>query len=151
MHSTSGKSSRSNWFPLLVIKNFFSTIHVNSGRELLGAWKTLDALICQLTYLTSIQTYIMHGGGSRGSFLIINEADEQNSSIYHPKLKKYPIKPRNFDLDEKILEIFNNIYAHEEIQLDSQWVTCRPIPKVNAWFEKTWTQYQDREIFNKEN
>ncbi len=133
------------------LKNFFSTIHVNSGRELLGAWKTLDALICQLTYLTSIQTYIMHGGGSRGSFLIINEADEQNSSIYQPKLKKYPIKPRNFDLDEKILEIFNNSYAHEEIQLDSQWVTCRPIPKVNAWFEKTWTQYQDREIFNKEN
>ncbi len=133
------------------LNNFFSKIHANTGRELLGAWKTLDALICQLTYLTSIQIYITHGGGSRGSFLIINEVDEQNNSIYNLKLEKYQIKPRNFDLDEKILEIYNNSYAHEEIQLDSHWVTCRPIPKVNPWFEKTWAQYQDREIFNKEN
>lgn len=132
------------------LNNFFSKIHVNTGRELLGAWKTLDALICQLTYLTSIQTYIVHGGGSRGSFLIINKGDEQNTSIYHPKLEKYPIKPRNFDLDEKISEIFNNNYAHGEIKLDTQWVTCRPIPKVNPWFEKIWAQYQDRKIFNKE-
>ncbi|QEE17485.1 FAD-binding protein [Promethearchaeum syntrophicum] len=131
------------------LNRFFSKIHVNSGRELLGALKTLDALICQITYLMSIQTYIMHEGGSRGSFLIINKGDDQNASIYHPKLKKYPIKPRNFNLDDKILEIFNSRNVYGELKLETQWVKCRPIPKVNVWFEKIWAQYQDRKIFNK--
>ena len=132
------------------LNKFFSIIHISSGRELLGAWKTLDALICQLTYLTSIQTFIVHGGGSRGSFLIISEGDEQNTSIFSPKLNKYPIKPRNLALDEKISEIFNNRYTYGELKLNTQWVKCRPIPKVNTWFENVWARYQNRKIFNKE-
>ena len=133
------------------LNNFFNTIHVNSGRELIEAWKTFDALLCQLTFLTHFQTYIVHNGGSRGSFLIINKGDEQKTAISHPKLKKFPIKQRNYDLDDNILEIFNSSSTIGELNLNTQWVTCRPIPKVNPWFEKIWAQYQNRKIFNKKN
>ncbi|MHA1857752.1 MAG: FAD-binding protein [Promethearchaeota archaeon] len=129
------------------LKNFFSTKHVNNGLELLDAWKTYDALINQLTYLTSFQNYIAHGGGSRGSFLIINNDNNQNHFILSPNLKNYPILQHNAQLDNEILEILKINDSKEELKFKTQWVKCRPIPKVNSWFERTWAQFQNREIF----
>jgi succinate dehydrogenase/fumarate reductase flavoprotein subunit len=135
---------------------YIKKVTINEGKDLAKAWKVYDSLVCQLTYLTSILEYINNNGGSRGGFMIVTYPNDTESIITHPNLKNFPLKPRNHELDAKILEIRKDQdVSQNQIDFDMKfslkWTDRRPIPEEKGWFETIWKQFDQKEIFNKSN
>ncbi|MHA1675493.1 MAG: FAD-binding protein [Promethearchaeota archaeon] len=136
------------------IKGFFSTMVLRSGNQVIEMWKTYDALITQLTYLTTYRDYLIRGGGSRGSFAVISKAhdneentEKNNSFIPHPKLEQYRIKKNNSDLNEKIQEISLMESDSNDWIFSIDWIDRRPIPETQGWFETVWKKFDEKSIF----
>ncbi|MHA1744393.1 MAG: oxidoreductase, partial [Promethearchaeota archaeon] len=141
------------------IKEFFPTMVLRSGNQVIDMWKTYDALVTQLTFLTAYQDYLIQGGGSRGSFAVISRAhddegkgeeekEEKNDTfIPHPKLEQYRIKNNNPDLNEKIQEITLMESESDEWIFSIDWADRRPIPETQGWFETVWKKFDEKSIF----
>ncbi len=144
------------------IKEFFSTLVIQSGNQAIEMWKTYDALVTQLTFLTAYRDYLIQGGGSRGSFAVIStekdgksEAEEKvedkkDSFVPHPKLEMYRIKKNNPVLNEKIQEICLKDSQSNELNdwiFSIEWIDRRPIPDTQGWFETVWKKFDEKSIF----
>lgn len=138
------------------LKDFKKNVVIHSIEDVQKAWHYYDCLITQLAYLNSILAYIDGGGGSRGSYIII-ESNHQNANRFlldNPSLKNIPIKVNNKKFEDKILEITkfqptlnNNSPNDFQIEFMIQWIDRRPIPDEKGWFENVWKQYENREIY----
>ncbi|MHA1744452.1 MAG: hypothetical protein ACTSWW_00540, partial [Promethearchaeota archaeon] len=129
------------------IREFFSTSTIQSGSQLISMWKTYDALITQLTYLTAYQNYLESGGGSRGSFVVISEEESDVVFIPHPKLAHYRIKENNPELNGKIQEIRLTDSNPNDWTFVIEWVERRPLPVSQGWFETVWKKFNEKSIF----
>ena len=96
-------------------------------------------LISQIWYLYAIENYILNGGGSRGSFLIVGEQGKQP----HKDLGNYSIIPENKEL-RKVIQV---IYTNQEGTLASRYDECRKVPTQNFWFEKVWAEFRDKKFY----
>ncbi|HBR33113.1 MAG TPA: oxidoreductase, partial [Firmicutes bacterium] len=78
------------------------------------------------------------GGGSRGSYLVIEAEGEQIEGLDH----QWRLRPELPILNQYTLEYGLDGEAHR-----TRWVPVRPIPEDNFWFEKVWQMYRDQEIY----
>lgn len=112
---------------------------IKSKSELLKIFQNENLCLAHIAYLESIREYLEKGGGSRGSYLVM----DPNGEIIYDKLSSYwKFKPENPDLRDKILTI-----KFENDQFSTEWVPVRPIPEDNFWYENVWRDYREKKIF----
>ncbi len=90
-------------------------------------------MIAQIWYLFAIHAYLKRGGGSRGSFLVI---DRDHPHSFSP-LNGYTIKEENTDLRSFIQVISTD----ENGELTEYMESCRPVPSETFWFERVWKEF----------
>jgi succinate dehydrogenase/fumarate reductase flavoprotein subunit len=128
-----------------------SSISFNGGGDLIQFCKIYDALLTQLAFYASYIEYITKNGGSRGSFIVIDN-DANESILGHPKLEKFKFKPKNVALTEKILEMWLNLNGEFDFMKPNfdfcfEWTQRRSLPEIKPWFENVWKSYEKRDYF----
>ncbi|TFH30834.1 MAG: oxidoreductase [Promethearchaeota archaeon] len=129
------------------IQEFFSIIVIQSGNQVIPMWKAYDALITQFTFLTAYRDYLMHGGGSRGSFAVISHEETTDSFIPHSKLKQFRIRKNNPELNTKIQEICLRESESNNWLFSIDWIDRRPLSVSQGWFEAVWKRFDEKTIF----
>ncbi|PLR76762.1 oxidoreductase [Bacillus sp. V3-13] len=120
-------------------QQYDENLEIRSREEVLGSIQNKMLLVTQIAYLSSIKKYLEEGGGSRGSYIVLDPEGEQ----IHPKLdENWKIKNENSFLRDKIIETSFTSSEHFESRL----VHVRPIPEDDEWFENVWNQYLQGEI-----
>lgn len=108
--------------------------------ELLAYFQNRQLCLAQLAVLKSIDSYLEAGGGSRGSYLVLDEAGESVSEKLPPQWR---FRPERMELRGQILE-----FGYREGAYWTEWTPVRPIPEEDGWFETVWRDYQDGKIFD---
>ena len=107
-------------------KNYWDTVRLSNISELPAALLNRDLLIAQYVYLNAMLDYINRSGGSRGSYLIIRN-DENNAH-------------NDIDMSDMVQEI--GLHCDEmDIDVKIIWRKRRPIPDAPRWFENVWSDY----------
>ncbi|WP_342433249.1 FAD-binding protein [Neobacillus sp. FSL H8-0543] len=118
---------------------FDENLEICSRNEVLGSIQNKMLLATQIAYLSSIKKYLQEGGGSRGSYIVLDPEGEQ----IHPKLDgNWKIKHENSSHRDKIIETSLTSSG----QFESSMEPVRPIPEDDEWFENVWNQYLQGEI-----
>lgn len=91
-------------------------------------------LVAQQWYLFAIRRYLENGGGSRGSYLVVDTSGE----TAHAALTEYRIKPEKVDL-RHVLQV---IAIGKDGELQERLDACRPVPTDSFWFERVWSDYR---------
>lgn len=97
-------------------------------------------VLAQIWYLYAIEMYLTHGGGSRGSFLVIGKEGQ----IPHPLLDDYRIVGENEKLRLSMQVIFSDCNG----QLKERWDACRNVPTEAFWFERVWQEFTKKTYLN---
>jgi succinate dehydrogenase/fumarate reductase flavoprotein subunit len=110
-------------------------------RELGEAFRNLDLAIAHAAFLESIAEYLVRGGRSRGSYLVV---DPTPGSSPDGLLETRPVSlnPPGAFVDDHILEIT----LGEGLRPMTSWAPVRPIPSPDTWFETVWQAYRDDEV-----
>lgn len=109
--------------------------------ELPRAWETRGLALTHAAFLASIDAYITNGGGSRGSYLVVDEHASSDAGVVDSaegELMRYK-KERIHDRSERIVVSGSNL----EVSVEQ----VRPIPKDKSWFESTWAEWRDSKTF----
>jgi len=122
---------------------------INSGKvslknreEIVKYFQNRQLCLTQLAVLKSIDAYLSRGGGSRGSYLVLNEKGEQLLIELGGKWKSRPElkKLRKFTLEYQFI---NGMHQ-------TNWVPVREIPEDIFWFEDVWKSFLEKDIYWKE-
>ncbi|MBM3334670.1 FAD-binding protein [Candidatus Sumerlaeota bacterium] len=99
--------------------------------------------LTHIAYLRAIEVYLDRGGGSRGSYMVI---DRERGREAHPLLgSQFCLIPENKSLRSEILEVR---YLGDG-EFDVYPVPVRSIPQAQYWFENTWGEYRSGGIFDR--
>ncbi len=93
----------------------------------------------QIWYLFAVKSYIEDGGGSRGSYLVI---DDEHPDSYSP-LNGYRIQGE----DEKLRSRVQVILRDQSGELSQRLDPCREVPAESFWFERVWRDFLDGRTF----
>jgi len=110
---------------------------VSSASELPSAFRALDLCLTHVVYLESLREYLARGGGSRGSFLVL----DRRGQAVHDRLGdswRFIMADRMPPEASRILEIRLEDGGH----VRTEWVDPRPIPRAEGWFETVWDDYR---------
>jgi succinate dehydrogenase/fumarate reductase flavoprotein subunit len=128
------------------------------------------ALICrqnaltQWVYLEALRDYLEKGGGSRGSFLVVDKAQADHgpgapgqSGGWTEPCTGLHVKKENKKLRSKIqiIRLTGSPESHGPEKSEAPGVSvryeeCRWIPSETFWFEDMWKKYTNKEIFKEE-
>jgi succinate dehydrogenase/fumarate reductase flavoprotein subunit len=121
----------------------------NEGLRLAGAPQFLEAIsaeqmcLAHAGYLRAIEAYLERGGGSRGSYLVVDRAGGRD---VHALLgDRFRFIPENESLRREVLEVRHR----GDGEFDASPVAVRPIPQAQYWFENTWNDYRTGTIFER--
>ncbi len=89
-------------------------------------------------YLEAARAYGEAGGGSRGSYLIV---DPQEPAV-HPAFPELTMRPDNPELRDQVIELW-----FEGDRWGSQTTPVRPLPEQNTWFEAVWREYREGKVW----
>lgn len=103
-------------------------------------YRIRDLLVSQQVYLESILDYIIHGGGSRGSYLIYSEKGQK-------PLESLPECFRFLPDEDAKSDVIQEVEFTREGCLCT-WRSIRPIPDEDSWFEKVWREYREETYYN---
>jgi len=99
--------------------------------------------LAHLGYLRAIETYLERGGGSRGSYLVV---DRERGAEAHALLgERFRFVAENEPHRGEILEVRYRGNGEFEVYP----VPVRPIPQAQYWFENTWNDYRTGAIFER--
>ncbi len=129
------------------LDTFDRTVCIESNGAILDYLRAKGALLTQLMFLQSFLNYHEVRGKSRGSFLIMREPLNDNlkeKKILPPAdLEKYAFLTSKVNLNDKIQTIW---LANSKTNFE--WASVREIPKDFGWFESTWKQFKNGEIYD---
>jgi succinate dehydrogenase/fumarate reductase flavoprotein subunit len=127
----------------------FSSVKIKSLKQLPSALRNRHLVIAHTAYLSAIKAFLEAGGGSRGSYLVMDAGGKPA----HPKLEKnWRYKPEAVELREKLLmtrladadfmsgEKGGDPYRHG-------FAARRPIPDEDFWFEEVWRENREKTYF----
>ena len=112
---------------------------LSDGKQLPRYYRLRDLLISQRVYLEAIRDYILHGGQSRGSYLI-SSRDGELPLEGLPEI--FRMKEDGGNHAGEIQEI---LYAPEGSRVS--WRARRPLPDDENWFETVWRRYREGSYF----
>jgi succinate dehydrogenase/fumarate reductase flavoprotein subunit len=117
-------------------------ISLESNKGLVDFFQNRQLCLTQLAVLVSILSYLERGGGSRGSYLVLDEDGE-------PILEKLGFEWK-FKPELKELRDYVQVYRYEKGEHLIEWETVRPIPEDNYWFENVWQSHLEKDIYQDE-
>ncbi len=117
-------------------------IRLTQRRDIPVAFQNRQLVFAQAAYLEAIQTYLKNNGGSRGSYLVM---DQNGIPVLEELGNTWRYKPENPEFREKVLIT----YLNENAQFESKWEDRRPIPTEDYWFENVWADFRSKAIFYK--
>ena len=114
-------------------------ISLNDDAEIVEFFQNRQLCLTQVAILKSIEAYLEAGGGSRGSYLVL---DKQGELISEKLNEQWKYRSELVRLRRFILQ-----YQCKEGTQQINWVPVREIPQDNFWFEKVWKSYINKEIY----
>jgi len=114
---------------------------VDSPGELPKAFKCLDTCLTHAVYLEALNEYLRKGGQSRGSYIVKNPQGEKPCKELDDKWR-YVCDEKDSFTHSKILELSVN----KKFKVKKKWVSIRPIPKNDFWFERVWKEFRDNKL-----
>jgi succinate dehydrogenase/fumarate reductase flavoprotein subunit len=106
--------------------------------DLLRYFQNRQLCLTHLAVLKSIVAYLESGGGSRGSYLVVDPQGEQIGD----SLLDFSYQPERESLRSQILE-----YHLVEDRHVLTWRDVREIPPDTFWFENVWNAYRNNEFY----
>lgn len=107
--------------------------------DLAEAFKVRDMVNTHIAYLEAIHAYLEHGGGSRGSYVVLDPNGVSPSEKLGPEWR---FKPSNEQLHKRICEV----WFDQDMNIQTRWEDVRPIPREEGWFESVWRDYREGKI-----
>jgi succinate dehydrogenase/fumarate reductase flavoprotein subunit len=115
-------------------------VPIRNRVEVLRAIQNELLCLTHIAYLESIREYLESAGGSRGSYLVM---DREGEAVSAELGDDWRFKAENPELRHKICEL--QLGEDEKFRL--RWVSVRPIPEDNFWFENVWRDYRKGKVF----
>jgi len=111
-------------------------------RELVPyALKNRQMALAHCLYLRAVRSYLDGGGGSRGSFLVL---DPQGTPV-HPLLgREWRFREEHPEHRRQMQEL----RYRSPRKVAERRVSCRPVPERTFWFETMWKDYREGRIYD---
>jgi hypothetical protein len=121
--------------------------HIEDRRDIVEAVVAESMALTQVAFLRAIEDYIDRGGGSRGSYVILDpEGIPMPECLKDAGTGQVPRwRPENEALRNTIQEI--RFAPEEEGLFQIDHAPVRPIPEKDVAFEPAWTAYREKRIF----
>jgi aspartate oxidase len=124
------------------------------GFQIANRRETIDAIVAesmaltQVAFLRAIEDYIQRGGGSRGSYVVLDPAGTpMPECLRDPETGQVPHwRAENEETRRTIQEIRFKPEENDMFQIDHTPV--RPIPDRDIAFEPAWTAFREKRIFH---
>jgi len=116
-------------------------MHLASRAELPAAIQNVHLCLTHIAFLQTIQALIERGGGSRGGYMILD--DEGDLTVTTKRGRELPHRSENTELRNEILE--TRLAGPGDFEVCP--VPARPLPDDDSWYETTWRQWLEGEIF----
>lgn len=114
-------------------------LKIRECRDLVEAFRVREMVTSHIAYLEAIRAYLENGGGSRGSYMVL----DPNGTCPNEKLgPEWNFKPTKEELYKKICEIWYD----EDMNIQTRWEDVRPIPVEESWFENIWRDFREGKI-----
>lgn len=131
----------------MLAREFPSNVRLESLYELPDAFRLRDILLTRYAFLASIRQYVLHGGGSRGSSLVV-EAPEKQPADKSELPGRLRARPENKALRAFICETDLHAASNDNGRLSKlacrfNWVLVRGIPRRDNWFENVWRDFRE--------
>ncbi|MHC4871297.1 MAG: FAD-binding protein [Planctomycetota bacterium] len=111
----------------------------SAGTSLTDSFENYHLALASAAYLNAIEEYISSGGGSRGSYLIL---DKDGESLHDALPSEWKMKPDNGELAKSICEV-----KYDGKDFKTPRVPVREIPEETFWFENIWSDYRSGKVF----
>jgi succinate dehydrogenase/fumarate reductase flavoprotein subunit len=121
--------------------NIKAVTYVKSWKDIPTAYQNRHLCLSHLVYLEAIREYLKQGGGSRGSYMVM---DPKGSQVLKILGDKWRYKENNQSFDQKVQEST----VTEKGTVTHKWVNVRPIPREEAWFENVWADFVKGKVFD---
>jgi len=108
---------------------------ISSRKDLLPALRVMELTTTHIVYLEAILAYLERGGGSRGSYIILDPHGVSPSNILEDE---WHFKP----FDESLMNEVCEVWLDEKMNTHAEWRKVRTIPAEENWFEKVWEHYR---------
>ncbi|NLM20708.1 MAG: FAD-binding protein [Peptococcaceae bacterium] len=115
-------------------------VKLNNPSEIVEFFQNRQLCLTHLAVLKSIAAYLERGGGSRGSYLVLDDSGEIIEGLGH----EWRFRPELPELNKYTLEYRFCGESHL-----TKWVPVRDIPEDNFWFEQVWRMYQQEKIYGR--
>ena len=112
-----------------------------SREDLLPAIQNIHLALTHTAFLQTVQTLIARGGGSRGGYMVLD--DEGDLTVATKRGSELPHRSENEAMRNEILETRLVAPGHFEVEP----VPVRPMPDDESWYETTWREWLDGDIF----
>jgi len=114
-------------------------ISLNDKAEIVEFFQNRQLCLTQVAILKSLEAYLKEGGGSRGSYLVL---DKQGELVSEKLNEQWKYRPEPMRLRRFILQ-----YQYKEGTQQIKWVPVREIPQDIFWFENVWKSFLDKNIY----
>ncbi len=102
-----------------------------------GALRALDMCLTHAVYLEALREYLALGGGSRGSFMVLDRSGESPHDRFGDEWRFRPDDLNN-STSTRILEL----KLDRNLTVDRRWTEAHPVPDIEPWFESVWSDYR---------
>jgi succinate dehydrogenase/fumarate reductase flavoprotein subunit len=115
-------------------------VRLKDRSELLHYFQNRQLCLTQLAVLRSIDAYLDCDGGSRGSYLVL---DENGAPVSEQLPPEWRFRPEKTGLRGETLEFHYCDGAYW-----TAWKQVRPMPEADGWFENVWRDYTQKKIYD---
>lgn len=112
-----------------------------SRADLPAALQNLHLCLTHIAFLQTIQALIARGGGSRGGYMVLDE--EGDLAVKTKRGTELPHRSENTEMRKEVLE--TRLAGPGDFEVRP--VAVRPLPQDDSWYETTWRQWLEGEIF----
>lgn len=113
-----------------------------SDRDYLpAAFQASHLALTHMFYARAISDYVERGGGSRGSYMVV---DEEGDSVIESLPEELYFRQEDTSFRDRIQKISRTVNG----KLTVSWEDRREIPEEKFWFETAWKEFREGEIYN---
>ena len=109
--------------------------------DLVAAIQNDHLCLTHVCFLEAIKTLIERGGGSRGSYVVLDEDGDRSMETKRGSELRH--RSENEALRHEILEV--GVDQQRGVRVDP--VPVRPLPQDDSWYETTWAEWMRGEVF----
>jgi succinate dehydrogenase/fumarate reductase flavoprotein subunit len=120
-------------------------MNIKFKKELPEAFKCLDLCLTHAVYMEAVYEYLEKGGKSRGSSMVLDPQGQKPCEALGDDWRYTCEKPGSFT-DSRILEVS----LDKDLSVKKRWVSIRPIPSGEAWFENVWRDFRNDKLIKEE-